>query len=78
MNYIQVSVKTATNFVYINERHAKRKLDNIEAELKNLISKIKEQSNPYEAYEAIATSILLMKDSLKEVQSVIDKSGVWY
>ncbi len=56
----------------------KKRLDNIESEVKNLISKIKEQSNPYEAYKAIATSILLMKDSLKVVQSVIDKSGVWY
>ncbi len=37
----------------------KKRLDNIEAEVKNLISKIKEQSNPYEAYEAIATSIIV-------------------
>ncbi len=60
LNYIQVSVKTATNFIYISEIHAKKKrLDNIEAEVKNLISKIKEQSNPYEAYEAIATSIIV-------------------
>ncbi|WP_425337291.1 ferrous iron transporter A [Borreliella tanukii] len=78
LNYIQVSVKTATNFVYISEIHAKKRLDNIEEEVKNLILKIKEQSNPYEAYKAITTSILLMKDSLKVVQNAIDKHGFWY
>ncbi|MCD2331196.1 fibronectin-binding protein [Borreliella burgdorferi] len=78
LNYIQVSVKTAANFVYINDTHAKRKLENIEAEIKTLIAKIKEQSNLYEAYKAIVTSILLMRDSLKEVQGIIDKNGVWY
>ncbi|ACK74299.1 fibronectin-binding protein [Borreliella burgdorferi] len=78
LNYIQVSVKTAANFVYINDTHAKRKLENIEAEIKTLITKIKEQSNLYGAYKAIVTSILLMRDSLKEVQGIIDKNGVWY
>lgn len=78
LNYIQVSVKTAANFVYINDTHAKRKLENIEAEIKTLIAKIKEQSNLYGAYKAIVTSILLMRDSLKEVQGIIDKNGVWY
>lgn len=78
LNYIQVSVKTAANFVYINDTHAKRKLENIEAEIKTLIAKIKEQSNLYEAYKAVVTSILLMRDSLKEVQGIIDKNGVWY
>lgn len=78
LNYIQVSVKTATNFVYISETHAKRKLENIETEIKTLIAKIKEQSNLYEAYKAIVSSILLMRDSLKEVQGSIDKNGIWY
>ncbi|MCD2401596.1 ferrous iron transporter A [Borreliella bissettiae] len=78
LNYIQVSLKTATNFVYINDTHAKRKLENIETEIKTLIAKIKEQSNLYEAYKAIVRSILLMRDSLKEVQGTIDKNRVWY
>ncbi|WP_420025402.1 ferrous iron transporter A [Borreliella valaisiana] len=34
LNYIQISVKTVTNFVYISEIHAKKRLDNIEAEVK--------------------------------------------
>ncbi|WP_324281082.1 ferrous iron transporter A (plasmid) [Borreliella garinii] len=78
LNYIQVSVKTATNFVYINDTHAKRKLENIETKIKTLIAKIKEQSNLYQAYKAIVKPILLMKDSLKKVQSAIDKNGIWY
>lgn len=78
LNYIQVSVKTATNFVYINDTHAKSKLENIETEIKTLIAKIKEQSNLYQAYKAIVRPILLMKDSLKKVQSAIDKNGIWY
>lgn len=78
LNYIQVSVKTATNFVYINDTHAKSKLENIETEIKTLIAKIKEKSNLYQAYKAIVSSILLMRDSLKEVQSAIDKNGIWY
>ncbi|WP_210362455.1 ferrous iron transporter A [Borreliella garinii] len=78
LNYIQVSVKTATNFVYINDTHAKRKLENIETKIKTLIAKIKEQSNLYQAYKAIVRPILLMKDSLKKVQSAIDKNGIWY
>lgn len=78
LNYIQVSVKTATNFVYINDMHAKRKLENIEAKIKTLIAKIKEKSNLYQAYKAIVSSILLMRDSLKEVQYTIDKNGIWY
>ncbi|APQ15794.1 ferrous iron transporter A (plasmid) [Borreliella garinii] len=77
LNYIQVSVKTATNFVYINDTHAKSKLENIETEIKTLIAKIKEQSNLYQAYKAIVRPILLMKDSLKKVQSAIDKNGIW-
>lgn len=67
LNYIQVSVKTATNFVYINNTHAKSKLENIETEIKTLIAKIKEQSNLYQAYKAIVRPILLMKNSLKKV-----------
>ncbi|WP_031507707.1 hypothetical protein [Borreliella garinii] len=78
LNYIQVSVKTATNFVYINDTHAKRKLENIETEIKTLIAKIKEKSNLYQAYKAIVRPILLMRDSLKKVQSTIDKNGIWY
>lgn len=78
LNYIQVSVKTATNFVYINDTHAKRKLENIETKIKTLIAKIKEKSNLYQAYKAIISSILLMRDSLKEVQYTIDKNGIWY
>lgn len=78
LNYIQVSVKTATNFVYINDTHAKSKLENIETEIKTLIAKIKEQSNLYQAYKAIVRPILLMKDSLKKVQSAIDKNSIWY
>ncbi|WP_210381806.1 ferrous iron transporter A [Borreliella garinii] len=78
LNYIQVSVKTATNFVYINDTHAKRKLENIETKIKTLIAKIKEKSNLYSAYKAIVSSILLMRDSLKEVQSAIDENGIWY
>ncbi|WP_215536031.1 ferrous iron transporter A [Borreliella bavariensis] len=78
LNYIQVSVKTATNFVYISETHAKIKLENIETEIKTLITKIKEQSNLYEAYKAIVRPILLMKDSLKKVKGAIDKNGIWY
>lgn len=78
LNYIQVSVKTATNFVYINDTHAKSKLENIETEIKTLIAKIKEQSNLYKTYKAIVRPILLMKDSLKKVQSAIDKNGIWY
>ncbi|WP_029358238.1 hypothetical protein [Borreliella garinii] len=78
LNYIQVSAKTATNFVYINDTHAKSKLENIETEIKTLIAKIKEQSNLYQAYKAIVRPILLMKDSLKKVQSAIDKNGIWY
>lgn len=78
LNYIQVSVKTATNFVYINDTHVKSKLENIETEIKTLIAKIKEQSNLYQAYKAIVRPILLMKDSLKKVQSAIDKNGIWY
>lgn len=78
LNYIQVSVKTATNFVYINDTHAKSKLENIETEIKTLIAKIKEQSNLYQAYKAIVRPILLMKDSLKKVQGAIDKNGIWY
>lgn len=78
LNYIQVSVKTATNFVYIKDTHAKSKLENIETEIKTLIAKIKEQSNLYQAYKAIVRPILLMKDSLKKVQSAIDKNGIWY
>lgn len=77
LNYIQVSVKTATNFIYISEMHAKRKLENIETEIKTLIAKIKEQSNLYEAYKAIVRSILLMRDSLKEVKGAIDKNCIW-
>ncbi len=76
MNYIQVSEKTSTNFVYIGKMHAKRKLENIKTEIKTLISKIKEQSNLYEAYKAIVRSILLMRDSLKEVKGAIDKNGI--
>ncbi|ACN53225.1 fibronectin binding protein BBK32 (plasmid) [Borreliella spielmanii A14S] len=60
MNYIQASVKIATNFVYISETHAKRKLDGIETEIKTLIVKIKEQSDLYEAYKVIVRSILSM------------------
>lgn len=67
LNYIQVSVKTATNFIYINNTHAKSKLENIETEIKTLIAKIKEQSNLYQAYKAIVRPILLMKNSLKKV-----------
>lgn len=78
LNYIQVSVKTATNFVYINDTRAKSKLENIETEIKALIAKIKEQSNLYQAYKAIVRPILLMKDSLKKVQSAIDKNVIWY
>ncbi|WP_215535727.1 ferrous iron transporter A [Borreliella bavariensis] len=78
LNYIQASVKTATNFVYISEMHAKSKLENIETEIKTLIAKIKEQSNLYKTYKAIVRPILLMKDSLKKVQSAIDKNGIWY
>ncbi|WNY65423.1 ferrous iron transporter A [Borreliella carolinensis] len=78
LNYIQVSVKTAANFAYAREIHAKRKLNDIEVKIKNLILKIKEQSDSYEAYKAIASSILLTKDSLKEVQSAIDKNGIWH
>ncbi len=78
LNYIQVSVKTATNFVYINDTHAKRKLENIETKIKTLIAKIKEKSNLYQAYKAIVRPILLMRDSLKEVQGAIDKNGIWY
>ncbi|WLN24741.1 ferrous iron transporter A [Borreliella bavariensis] len=78
LNYIQVSVKTATNFVYISETHAKGKLENIETEIKTLIAKIKEQSNLYEAYKAIVRSILLMRDSLKKVKGAIEKNGIWY
>lgn len=78
LNYIQVSVKTATNFVYINDTHAKRKLENIETKIKTLIAKIKEKSNLYQAYKAIIRPILLMKDSLKEVQGAIDNNDIWY
>ncbi|KEO62802.1 hypothetical protein [Borreliella garinii] len=78
LNYIQVSVKTATNFVYINDTHAKRKLENIETEIKTLITKIKEKPDLYQAYKAIVSSILLMRNSLKEVQSAIGKNGIWY
>ncbi|MGF7101846.1 ferrous iron transporter A [Borreliella kurtenbachii] len=78
LNYIQVSVKTAENFVYVREIHAKRRLNDIEATIKNLILTIKEQSDSYEAYKAISRSILLTKDSLKEVQNAIDKNGIWY
>lgn len=78
LNYIQVSVKTATNFVYINDTNAKRKLENIETEIKTLIAKIKEKTDLYSAYKAIVSSILLMRDSLKKVQYTIDKNGIWY
>ncbi|AFI31709.1 BBK32 immunogenic protein P35, lipoprotein (plasmid) [Borrelia crocidurae str. Achema] len=78
LNYIQVSAKTATNFVYIREIHAKQKLDKLEIEMKSLISKVQGQSNSYEAYKAIVSSILQMKDSLKIVQSSTDKNGPWY
>lgn len=78
LNYIQVSARTATNFVYAREIYSKRKLDAIEIEIKNLILKIKGQSDLYEAYKAIVRSILLMKDSLKIIEIVIDKNGVWY
>ncbi|MBB6032032.1 hypothetical protein HNR35_001035 [Borreliella spielmanii] len=78
LNYIQVSARTATNFVYAREIYSKRKLDTIETEIKNLISKIKGQSDLYEAYKAIVRPILLMKDSLKIIEIVIDKNGVWY
>lgn len=71
LNYIQVSLKTATNFVYASEVYAKRRLDNIGSEVKTLIAKIKWQSTPYEAYKAIVSSILLIKDSLEVVRGAI-------
>ncbi|WP_151074460.1 ferrous iron transporter A [Borreliella turdi] len=78
LTYIQVSAKTATNFVYAREVYAGKILNSIETGIKNLISKVKEKSNSYEAYKAIISSILSIKDSLKRVQSVIDNNGVWY
>ncbi|WP_024654695.1 ferrous iron transporter A [Borrelia hispanica] len=78
LNYIQVSAKTATNFVYIKEIHAKQRLDKLETEMKSLISKVQGQSRSYEAYKSIVSSILQMKDSLKIVQSSTDKNGPWY
>ncbi|UPA19134.1 ferrous iron transporter A [Borrelia puertoricensis] len=78
LNYIQVSAKTATNFVYIMEIHAKSRLDKLATEVKSLISKVQGQSNPYEAYKAIVSPILQMKDSLKVVQGAVDKDGPWY
>ncbi|ASJ27787.1 hypothetical protein [Borrelia turicatae] len=78
LDYIQVSAKTATNFVYIMEIHAKSRLDKLETEVKSLISKVQGQSNPYEAYKAIVSPILQMKDSLKVVQGAVDKDGPWY
>ncbi|UPA12818.1 ferrous iron transporter A [Borrelia venezuelensis] len=78
LDYIQVSAKTATNFVYIMEIHAKSRLDKLATEVKSLISKVQGQSNPYEAYKAIVSPILQMKDSLKVVQGAVDKDGPWY
>ncbi|WP_418885522.1 ferrous iron transporter A [Borreliella tanukii] len=78
LNYIHVSSNTATKLLYISEMHAKRKLDAIETETKTLISKIKGQSDSYEAYKAIVGPILRIKDSLKEMQVGIDGNGVWY
>ncbi|WP_434757230.1 ferrous iron transporter A (plasmid) [Borrelia puertoricensis] len=79
LNYIQVSAKTATNFVYIMEIHAKRRLDALETEVKSLISVVQGQSDPYEAYKAIVRNkFLQMKDSLEVVQGSIDKNGSWY
>ncbi|WKC78436.1 ferrous iron transporter A (plasmid) [Borreliella turdi] len=78
LTYIQMSAKTATNFVYASEVYAGKILNGIETGIKNLISKVKEKSNSYEAYKAIISSILSIKDSLKRVQSVIDNNGVWY
>ncbi|SCW43732.1 hypothetical protein SAMN02983004_01111 [Borreliella japonica] len=78
LNYIQMSSNTAANLLYISEMHAKRKLDEIETKIKTLISSIKGQSDSYEAYKSIVGPILLIKDSLKEMQVVIDGNGVWY
>ncbi|SCW41645.1 hypothetical protein SAMN02983004_01026 [Borreliella japonica] len=76
--YIQVSVKTSQNFIYIREIDARNRLAKIENEIKNLISKVEKQSHPYEAYKETPTIVLLVRDSLKEVQTAIDKNGVWY
>ncbi|ETZ17853.1 Fibronectin-binding lipoprotein [Borrelia duttonii CR2A] len=53
-------------------------MNKLEIEMKSLISKVQGQSNSYEAYKAIVSSILHMKDSLKIVQSSTDKNGPWY
>ncbi|WP_210376598.1 ferrous iron transporter A [Borreliella valaisiana] len=76
--YIQVSVKTPQNFIYISEIDAKNRLAKVENEIKNLISEVEKQSYPYEAYKKTPTTVLLVRDSLKEVQTAIDKNGVWY
>nr|7RPR_A Chain A, Fibronectin-binding lipoprotein FbpA [Borrelia miyamotoi FR64b]7RPR_B Chain B, Fibronectin-binding lipoprotein FbpA [Borrelia miyamotoi FR64b] len=79
LNYIQVSAKTATNFVYQKEQYAKQRLDKLETEVKTLISEVQGQSHPYEAYKAIVRSkFLQMKDSLEVVKGVIDRDGPWY
>ncbi|QFP42480.1 ferrous iron transporter A (plasmid) [Borrelia miyamotoi] len=79
LNYIQVSAKIATNFVYQKEQYAKQRLDKLETEVKTLISEVQGQSHPYEAYKAIVRSkFLQMKDSLEVVKGVIDRDGPWY
>ncbi|WP_420025582.1 hypothetical protein QIA36_05785 (plasmid) [Borreliella yangtzensis] len=76
--YIQVSVKASQNFVYLSEIDARNRLAKIENEVKNLISKVEKQSHPYEAYKETPTTVLLVRDSLKGVQTAIGKNGVWY
>ncbi|WP_330730578.1 ferrous iron transporter A [Borrelia turicatae] len=79
LSYIQVSAKTATNFVKIQEKNAKSRLDKLETEVKALISIVQGHSDAYEAYKAIVRNkFLQMKDSLKVVQGSIDKNGSWY
>ncbi|WP_418905263.1 ferrous iron transporter A (plasmid) [Borreliella finlandensis] len=79
LNYIQTSIKTATNFVCAKEIHAKIKpLNEIEEKIKTLISKIKEQYDSYEAYKAIESSISSIKDYIKAVQGSINQDGVWH
>ncbi|ANF34653.1 ferrous iron transporter A (plasmid) [Borrelia turicatae] len=79
LSYIQVSAKTATNFVKIQEKNAKSRLDKLETEVKALIPIVQGHSDAYEAYKAIVRNkFLQMKDSLKVVQGSIDKNGSWY
>ncbi|WP_338067527.1 hypothetical protein [Borrelia turicatae] len=74
-----MSAKTATNFVKIQEKNAKSRLDKLETEVKALIPIVQGHSDAYEAYKAIVRNkFLQMKDSLKVVQGSIDKNGSWY